>query len=175
MQFWTIWHTGIIFQCKYKAFPLSVKLTFRFDSKKPQWRKYQAFHCCATFHTLIDLLLKHLTLWDSSSVREMSSLLLFLSSKCFKCFLHFLCFLWDLCFLWPCFFKCLDFGDCGWPTGLVGFVDWGDMLESLCSMKWIWFLLFRCHILFWKFGLFSPGLEVFWSRLNARAAVTHPS
>ena len=63
----------------------------------------------------------------------MSSLLLFLSSKCFKCFLRFLCFLWDLCFRWPCFLS-LDFGDSGWPTV---FVDRGDMLGSLCSMNWI--------------------------------------
>ena len=88
---------------------------------------------CFAFTVQINLLLNHLTLWDSSSVREMSSLLLFLSSKCFKCFLRFLCFLWDLCFRWPCFLS-LDFGDSGWPTV---FVDRGDMLGSLCSMNWI--------------------------------------
>ena len=93
------------------------------------------YTCSGTFAftVQINLLLNHLTLWDSSSVREMSSLLLFLSSKCFKCFLRFLCFLWDLCFRWPCFLS-LDFGDSGWPTV---FVDRGDMLGSLCSMNWI--------------------------------------
>ena len=42
-----------------------------------------------------------------------------------------------------------------------------DSFEGFC----------RCHIQFEKYSevFLSPGLEVFWSRLGARAAVTHPS
>ena len=139
------------------------KSTLRFGQSKhakksDMWLFHAHYNVCFMFYsnTHGNLLLNHLTLWESSS----ASLLFFLS----ECFLRFLCF---LCFLCRCFLW-LDFGDCGWFTGVVR--DWEVIVSSLGSLKQIYF----CNIWFQNYS-FSPGLEMFWSGGGARAAVTHAS